>query len=114
MSIVVTSQTGTTFSPKDPAGVQFYGFDFTAWLASGEAVLSATVTASSEVDGSDSTLAMISGVATLVNSARVQQLVMGGQANVSYLLTCVALTSLGQTLPLSATLPVQTVFGVVA
>lgn len=80
-------------------------FDFTSRLALGETISTASTTAIvySGVDASPS--AIISGTST-ISGQTVTQKVTGGTLGVTYLLLCTISTSLGQTLELSAFLPI--------
>jgi hypothetical protein len=73
-------------------------FDFTSRLAVGETISTATVTAA-VYSGTDPTPTLVSGAAT-IQGAQVTQLLAGGVAGTTYLLTCFAVTSSGQTLAL--------------
>jgi hypothetical protein len=112
-AIAVVSKSGDRFSPKDPAGSEFFYFDFTKDLKPGELILSATVTAVSAIDGSDNSAAMVFGPAIVLNGAVVKQMIMGGTFGVPYRLTALAPTNQAQTLPLSGILNIGPEFGVV-
>ena len=80
-------------------------FDFTSLLAAGETISTQTVTASvySGTDASPS--AIVSGSAS-ASGAIVSQKITAGTLGVVYELLCTITTSAGQTLLLSAYLPV--------
>ena len=93
------------FQPKVPSEIQILTFDFTSALASGETVTSASVSAS-VYSGTDITAGdLISGSAS-VSSPRVTQKVKSGVLGVTYLLSCTAATSLGQSIVQSGFLSV--------
>ena len=80
-------------------------FDFTSRLAASETISTAVVTASvySGTDAAPSSV--ISGTAT-ISGQKVTQKVTAGTLGVIYTLLCTITTSLGQTLSLTAFLPV--------
>jgi hypothetical protein len=84
-----------------------YTFDFASWLAAGETLTSATVTAAvyAGVDASPS--ALISG-SDSISGAVVTQLIIGGTAGVIYQIDCKAVTSASQTLVLTSRLAILT------
>ncbi len=120
MTVVVATDSGAgTFSPKDPTGSQYYYWDFTAWLQPTESVTSATVTATNNVDNSDNTARMILESSTVLNNVVVRQKIDSGYTGDVYRMTADALTldsvtGLTQKLSLSALLPIEPVFGVMA
>ena len=94
------------FTPKAPAEIETFTFDFTAALGSGETINSASVT-SSVVTGADPGIAaMISGAAQ-ISAGLVLQKIQGGVAGVRYELQCTIATSAGQTLILAGDLLIQ-------
>ena len=80
-------------------------FDFTSRLSASETISTASTTATvySGTDASPS--AIISGSAA-ISGQKVTQVVTAGTLGVTYLLLCSITTSLGQTLSISALLPV--------
>lgn len=94
--------------PPLPAGeIRQEGFNFLSLLAAGETISSATIAVEvhSGVDASPSDL--LSGSDTTVDSVVYQKFTgVGGVLGVVYNVTCTAITSLGQTLQLSAYLAV--------
>lgn len=91
---------------KRQAAVVTAPFDFTALLANGTTISSATVTAS-VYSGTDPTPnAIISGTATISGSVVLQKIAAGVQGTV-YSLICTAITSDGQTLELQGFLAVS-------
>lgn len=111
--VVVADQVGGSFSPKDPGGTNPFYWDFTSKLAVGETIISAVVTATSKLDQTDNSTAMVSGAATFAGPV-VKQDIAAGVLGVTYTLKCSATTNLGNIYPLSADLPIAAVFGIVA
>jgi hypothetical protein len=89
------------FPVKDSAEVLDYSFDCSDWLATGDAITSATVTHNG---GMGDTLT-ISAVATTPNSVRCWA--SGGTNARTYLITSTATTTAGRTVRRSAQLPVS-------
>ena len=94
-----------TFEGKLSAETVIETFDFTSRLAASETISTASVvcTVYSGTDASPSSV--ISGSAT-ISGQKVTQKVTAGTEGVTYLLACTITTSLGQTLLLSAFLPI--------
>lgn len=91
--------------PKHAAETRSEVFDFTSRLALGETISSAS-TGCAVYSGTDaSPSSVVSGPAS-ISGAQVTQLITGGTLGVTYLLTCTALTSAGQTLGLEGFLVV--------
>ena len=111
--IVVVSNHGGLFTPMDPAGKEFFYWDFTKNLKPGETVLSAVIVSNSMIDGADNSAAMVVGDSLVMNGTVVRQMIAGGTSGIPYRLTAVATTSLGQEIPLSGILPIGPDFGVV-
>jgi hypothetical protein len=89
-----------SFTPaKRPAEKERFAFDFAALLASGETIVDATWSVSVKTGVDPAAAAMISGL-PVIAGAKVVQLVVGGTADVEYMLHCVAQTSDGQALEL--------------
>lgn len=85
------------FSAKGIDEAEWFGFDFSPRLASGETIQSATF-AIAAVDGSDPAApSMLQGVA-MIDGATVRQKVTGGVAGLTYRLSAHITTSNGQTL----------------
>jgi len=80
-------------------------FDFTSRLASGETISSATTVAATYSGTDESPENLVAG-ASSISGARVTQKIIGGNLGVTYLLLCTAITSLGQTLQISAYLSI--------
>jgi hypothetical protein len=78
-------------------------FDFSSLLAVGETISSASVSAAVYSGATGSTLTL--GTASIVG-AQVSCLASAGTEGVTYLVTCVAVTSLSQHLPLSGFLAI--------
>ncbi len=97
--------TSIDLPPKAAGEIVREEFDFLSLLSVGETLSSATctVTVYSGVDASPSSL--LSGIA-VISGTKVRQLVQGGEVGVTYALVCEALTSLSETLQLSAYLVV--------
>lgn len=118
-AVAVVAQSGNEFSPKDPGASEFFFWDFTAELSPGETLVSAVVKATSQVDGSDNSAAMVPRSAIVLNGNVVKQLISAGTLATKYQLTAYGTTmvngdpSLGQVLPLSAILEIAAEFGVV-
>jgi hypothetical protein len=114
-SVAVISQTGDRFSPLDPAGMEFFYWDFTRELKPGETIVSAVVVSNSAIDGSDNSAAMVSGSSIVMNGNVVKQMISGagGASGVPYVLKAKATTNIGQVLPLSGILNIGPEFGVV-
>jgi hypothetical protein len=94
------------FSPKDPREVDTFTVDFRNLLATGETIQSATW-ACEVLKGNDAApTVMIIGSAD-INGTNVSQQITGGVAGVTYLLSCLAVTSAGNTLVGSGSLVVQ-------
>lgn len=79
----------------------FARFDFTSQLAVGETISSASVTASVWSGTDPSPSAIVSGAAS-ISGAVVRQLIIQGVLGVVYELLCTAITSLGQSIEISA------------
>jgi hypothetical protein len=94
------------FSPKTPAGEEFFTLNFVRELAPNETILSAewTVAVMQGVDANPS--AMLSGSPVIVGT-KVSQKLIGGVDGVQYCLTCVATTTGPQKIPLFDTLWVR-------
>jgi hypothetical protein len=75
----------TTFI-KDPSAVLDYSFDWSAWLAEGETISTATITATGLTVSSQS---ILNGVVTFWLS--------GGIAGTGYSVSCLVVTSAGRT-----------------
>lgn len=101
----MTSSSRVLFDPKRQIESPILPFDFISKLAAGETISTQVVTASvySGVDPTPS--AIISGVASTVNTI-VSQKITAGVIGVIYLLICTITTSLGQTLALEGFLVV--------
>lgn len=80
-------------------------FDFTSRLSASETISTASVAASVFAGTDASPSSVISGAAT-ISGQKVTQKIVGGVLGVMYFLVCTITTSLGQTLELSAYLPV--------
>ena len=78
---------GRATQPKTPESVLDYTFDWTAWLASGEAITSSSVTPASGV-------AVVSSVAS---ATTVTATLSGGTAGQLARITCLISTSQGRT-----------------
>lgn len=87
------------FTPKTPAGEEFFTFNFVKELDAGETILSSvwTITVKDGVDPNAS--AMLSGSPT-INGTKVTQKIIGGVDGVQYCLTCLATTSGPEKIPL--------------
>lgn len=95
----------TTFEAKLATETAIETFDFTSRLAPTETINTAGTT-SVVYSGSDaSPQAVISGSAA-ISGQKVTQKVTAGTEGVTYLLICAITTSLGQTLDMSAFLPI--------
>jgi hypothetical protein len=86
----------TTFSPKDPAEVIFYGIDFSSMLADAETISSATPSIRALLKDDAGTAAMLSGSASIVGKV-VTQKEQGGLAGNTYRHGIAVVTSAGQT-----------------
>ena len=80
-------------------------FDFTSQLGSSETISTAVVTAT-VYSGSDASPSSIISGSAAISGQKVTQKVTAGVEGVTYLLVCAITTSLGQTLDLSAFLPI--------
>ena len=80
-------------------------FDFTSRLAISESISSASTVAATYSGTDASPSSIISGSAS-ISGAQVTQTLTGGTSGVTYLVTCTAVTSAGQTLKLSGYLVV--------
>jgi hypothetical protein len=118
VAVAVVSKSGDKFAPKDPAGSEFFYWDFTNSLRPGEIVVSAVVTAHSVFLGADNSAAMVTGSALVMNGTVVRQQISAGDYGISYYLKCAATTSIaggiGQVIPLTGILPIGGEFGVVS
>ena len=120
MTVVVAADSGAgMFSPKDPAGSEYYYWDFSNWLQPTESITSALVTSTNNVDNSDNTATMILEASTVLNNVVVRQKIAAGSSGQIYRMTADAITldsvtGLTQKLPLSALLPIEPVYGVMA
>lgn len=94
------------FSPKDPAEVIAYGFDFAKLLAVGETLSTATASMRCTAGVDVAPAAMISGQA-VISGTSVKQTLIGGVAGCTYLFGIQVTTSAGQTFVESATLKVE-------
>lgn len=99
-----------SLDPKDPRDSIWVYFDFTAWLPNGVSVVSA-VTKCTDVNLDDVTAQIVSGPASILNFVRAQQFITGGLLGSTYLLSCEATFSDGQTETLSINLPIAYTFG---
>lgn len=97
-----------SFSAKVPAEDEYFGFDFTQRLATGETISSASFAIAIAVGADAGVGSMLSGSA-VIDVAIVKQLVVDGVAGVTYRLTATVVTSAGQTLVESGDLPVASV-----
>lgn len=95
----------TTFEAKLATETAIETFDFTSRLAATETISSASTTATVYSGTDASSSSVISGSATIAGQ-KITQKVTAGVEGVTYLLTCAITTSLGQTLNLSAFLPI--------
>lgn len=89
--------------------VLFAKFPFQSQLAVNETISSATVTAAVYSGTDPSPGSIISGAATIISeyvATTVQQKLTGGVEGVIYILTCIAISSLAQTLSMTAYLAV--------
>lgn len=86
-----------SFSSKTPAEDEYFGFDFTLRLATGETISSASFAIAIAVGADAGVAGMLSGSA-VIDGAIVKQLVIDGVAGVTYRLTATVVTSAGQTL----------------
>ena len=95
------------FSPKDPRESITVSIDFANLLATGETISSASFTSAVSTGQDTNPSAMISGSTTVTGTICMQR-VIGGLAGVSYIISAVALTNLGNTYVGSGLMPVQT------
>ena len=97
------------FSAKEPGETVTLTFDFTAALGTGELLAGIQSVAISTLVGTDpAPSAVIDGMAIIAQAGTAaQQMVQGGIAGCSYLIDMTVITSAGQVLILSATLPVR-------
>lgn len=113
-AVAVVAQSGDEFSPIDLGAMEFFYWTFAKKLKPGETILSAVVTATSVVDGSDNSTAMVLGVPSVFNGTVVKQMIVGvAPLGVRYRLTAEATTTLGQVIPLSGIVRVGPEYGVV-
>lgn len=84
-----------TFAPKDPAEAVFYGIDFSALLADGETISSATPLLRALTKDDAGTAAMLSGSA-VITGAVVTQKIINGLAGNTYRFGISITTSTGQ------------------
>ena len=89
--------TKVIFEGKTAGETQKLRFNYISDLAVGETVVSASVVATI-YSGTDPTPAAIINGAASITTPEVTQGVIAGVLGVTYLLTCTALTSAGQTL----------------
>lgn len=93
------------FEPKQVGETKTYQFDISAYLAVGETILSAIVTAQVYAGSDTSPSNLISGSASSSGGV-VSQKILGGTLGVLYDLLCTVITSAGQTILQSAYLAV--------
>lgn len=91
--------------PKNAAEIATETFDFTSRCAASETLSTATVATAVYSGATGATALTLHGAAT-ISGQKVTQRVGGGDSGVVYLLTCTVTTSTGQTLALSAYLPI--------
>ena len=72
---------------KDPSAVLDYVFDWTDWLASGETIISHTITADTGITVESST----------EDAGKVTVWLSGGTAGINYKVACLITTSAGRT-----------------
>ena len=94
------------FPPLDPAARRVLAFNFTADLAPGDTLSGATVTAALQA-GSDETPAQIIVGLPAIDGARVLQLATGRADDNAYTLKCIASTTAGEVLTLTAVITMQ-------
>ena len=94
-----------TFRGKRPSEIVTETFDFTSRCASTETLSSAVVTSTVYSGEATASALTILGGAT-ISGQQVTQRVGGGSLGVIYYLTCSVVTSTGQTLEISAFLPI--------
>ena len=105
----VTGINQLTLSDKKTTTTEWFTFDFTNMLASGESLSSITSVVNTKISGgSDATpSAMLSGSAS-ISGKTVLQLVTGGLNGRTYKMVVTVSTSASNTLVLTAYLPVVT------
>lgn len=103
---------GQDFSPVGIGSIQYLSFSYELLLQPTETISSATWTSEIEAGTDPDPQNMISGAAQIVGSTIAQLIDLTNTTNVQnaniYLLTCSAVTSLGQTLLVWAHLPTVT------
>lgn len=94
------------FSPKDRHSTEYFAFTFANELPDGVVIMSAVWTAeviNSRDDAYDDyPELMIDATPSVIDGAKVSNLITGGVNDVEYLLTCTATFDDGQIIPLSA------------
>lgn len=94
-------QITTGFSPSDVGEAEFYGFDFSRLLGSGETIVGATWICTL-VNGTDASPSSRLSGSPILNGGITTQFVSGLLAGVTYSLQALVTTSAGQTLSLYA------------
>lgn len=94
------------FSSKDPDEVEYFGFDFTPRLASGELLLAAVFAIEVQTGSDPAAAAMLLDAATIDGGSVRQRLAMG-VAGVRYRVSARVTTSTGQVLAEAGTLLVR-------
>lgn len=91
-----------TLSPKDPDSAEFFNWDFTLMLMTGDSI--ATVVGTLVTSGDDA-LVLVGSPA--LASPKVSQKISGGTLGSKYVVRCRVTTTLGETLDLSFQLPIE-------
>lgn len=95
-----------TLQGKRPNEIRTETFDFTSRLAASETISTAVVTTAVYSGEAGATGLQLYGAAT-ISGQTVTQRMGGGAAGVVYYVTCKIVTSTGQTLEISAFLPIM-------
>lgn len=90
---------GVILGPKDPDSTEYFRFDYTndSRFATGETIISATVTVT-VMNGRDSNASALLSGPVIISGLTVSQLITGGILGVTYDIKCLATTSSGQVL----------------
>lgn len=94
------------FPQLDPAARRVLAFNFTADLASGDTLASATVVAALQAGSDDNPAQILVGLPA-IEGARVLQLAAGRAHGNAYTLKCIASTTAGEVLTLTAVITMQ-------
>lgn len=94
------------FSPKDPAEVNVYGFDFSKLLSTSETISTASFSVSLVFGASDPSPLLLVGSTDISSAPVVKQKLQAGTAGNTYRVRATATTSQGRVIVASALVPV--------